>query len=229
MTGNIKDSTKPAQAGFLLPVWFCLASGPSMTQADADAVRGRGTVVAINNTVSLAPWADVLYACDVKWWRTYGNLPHVAGFAGRRVCLRTEEQPPAGVEALAWQDQEGLGRTKLHAGGNGGFQAINYAYLQGARTIVLLGYDMQATGGRMHWHRDHPQRIGNINARVMEVFRHRMRFIARDLEAEGVRVVNCSRHTALDCFERMTLEQALSQLPNPAKAGNTAGLVPVFS
>jgi hypothetical protein len=33
--------------------------------------------------------------------------------------------------------------------------------------------------------------------------------LAVDLQAEGVRVINASRQTALTCFERMTLEEAI--------------------
>ena len=39
----------------------CLATGPSLTQADVDAVRGQAdAVIAISDAVDLAPWADVL-------------------------------------------------------------------------------------------------------------------------------------------------------------------------
>lgn len=196
-----------------MSVWFCLASGPSMTAEDAELVRGHGNVIAINNTAQLAPWADVLYACDVKWWRTYGNEPWVRNFRGRKVCLDTQEPTPAGVEALPWDVGEGLGYERIRTGSNSGYQAINYAYLQGAKTIVLLGYDMQVVEGRpAHWHVDHPKRIGNVTQRASAEFRHRMRYLADDLEAEGVKVINCSRKTALECFEREPVENVLGRL-----------------
>lgn len=36
--------------------------------------------------------------------------------------------------------------------------------------------------------------------------------LAADLKREGVRVINASRETALECFERMSLEEALECL-----------------
>ena len=46
----------------------CLASGPSLTTEDVAYVRGRATVIAVNDAVRLAPWADVLYSNDSTWW-----------------------------------------------------------------------------------------------------------------------------------------------------------------
>lgn len=195
-----------------MTVWFCLASGPSMTQADADAVRGHGTVVAINNTIKLAPWADVHYACDAKWWRHYWHLPEVQAFTGKRVGLKLAGNPqPEGVDAQEWESGDGLGRERIRTGSNSGYQAINYAYLRGARRIVLLGYDMQATGGRNHWHPDHPARMGNFDARMAGRCLPKFSRLAQDLHREGVRVINCSRQTALQCFERMPLAEAITE------------------
>ena len=67
------------------PLWqgetcAVLASGPSMSREVAELVRGRVRVIAVNNQgidtevngklePALAPWADVLYAADAKWWQ----------------------------------------------------------------------------------------------------------------------------------------------------------------
>jgi hypothetical protein len=57
-----------------------LASGPSLTREQCEAVRGKAKVIAVNNQAidtdcdgvrvpAMAPWADVLYAADAKWWQ----------------------------------------------------------------------------------------------------------------------------------------------------------------
>jgi hypothetical protein len=56
----------------LEPVWagetaVLVASGPSLCPSDVDRVRGRARVIAVNDGYRLAPWADVLYACDRRW------------------------------------------------------------------------------------------------------------------------------------------------------------------
>jgi len=59
----------------------CLASGPSLTRADVALVRAQGLpTIVVNTTYQMAPWADVLYACDAKWWAWQQGAP---GFRGQ--------------------------------------------------------------------------------------------------------------------------------------------------
>src|SRR5690554_1489769 len=103
-------------------VWFCLASGPSMTQQDADMV---GTVhlarddvgcIAVNNTWQLAKWADVLYAADQPWWRHYGKS--LDGFNGARLSWAQSHYSTR----VPRDTGMGLGRAGLCFGGNSGYQ-----------------------------------------------------------------------------------------------------------
>lgn len=95
----------------------------------------------------------------------------------------------------------------LHAGQNSGYQAIQYAYQKGAARILLLGYDMQHTGGRSHWHGDHPQ--GLTNAEGINQWVKHFGPLAKDLELHGVDVVNCTTETALQCFKRGVISDYL--------------------
>lgn len=180
-----------------------------MCAEDAEAVRGRGTVIAIGNTGELAPWADIAYSCDPTWWRTYGG--RFAGFKGRRIALAYEVLP-AGVEGIPYRNAPGLGTDRIHTGNNSGYQAINLAFLEGARRIVLLGYDMQHTGGRHHWHPDHPRHLGNFNPGMPELCRPKFTPLAADLARAGVTVINASRETALTCFTRQPLTDVLASI-----------------
>jgi hypothetical protein len=58
---------------------ICIASGPSLTQQDVDHCRSKGKVYAVNNVHTLAPWADVLYACDQAWWDEHKSVPDFPG------------------------------------------------------------------------------------------------------------------------------------------------------
>src|SRR5512139_1237105 len=59
---------------------FCIvaASGPSLTPKVADACKGFH-VVAVNDAYRLFPDADVLYACDPKWWDVHKGVRKFAG------------------------------------------------------------------------------------------------------------------------------------------------------
>lgn len=101
---------------------------------------------------------------------------------------------------------KGLGKFDLHWGNNGGYSAINLAYLLGARKIYLLGYDMGLSeDGARHWHGDHPAHLNNDSDYADWI--ERFDDLAADLASEGVEVVNCSRRTALACFPRATVEE----------------------
>lgn len=114
-----------------------------------------------------------------------------------------------GLTLVKVQPGNGLSDTpgRIYSGLNSGHQAISVAYQKGATKIILLGYDMQHTGGKTHWHGDHPR--GLTNAEGIEVWRRHFTPLARALELKGVTVVNCSAETALTCFKRERLENAL--------------------
>jgi hypothetical protein len=184
-----------------------LASGPSMTLEQAEAVKGRCRVIAVNNQgidteadgkviPAFAPWADVLYAADSKWWAA--NKPQALAFAGLKVTIRGSIVPE--IEFLL-QSHERIfdpRPTHLATGGNSGYQAVHLAVHFGAARIVLLGFDMQATGNRRHWFGNHPKHLNtiqNFGAWVQAFDR-----LAPVLADRGVDVVNCTPTSALKCF-----------------------------
>lgn len=96
---------------------------------------------------------------------------------------------------------------EINHGMNSGYQAIGLAYQFGAERIILIGYDMQHTGGQRHWHGDHPD--GLTNATGVQKWATRFPALAKGLQIEGVEVINASRETALTCFPRANLEDVL--------------------
>lgn len=88
---------------------------------------------------------------------------------------------------------------------NSGAGAIALAEWLGAERIILLGYDCQHTGGKKHWHGDHPVGLGNAG-RVKE---WPLQFAALKNRSKAT-IVNASRETALKCFDRVSLDDALS-------------------
>lgn len=197
-------------------LWFCLASGPSLTVEDVQLVRaftqetGRGKVIVTNNTVFKAPWADVLYAADTNWWRTYSK--QISWFKGRRCSIAPATYYD--VDVIPSKKGEGIAdhfiRIGLLSTRNSGAQSIGLAHLWGGRTIVLLGHDGKiAEDGRRHHHEDHPAPMGNAGA--VEKWREGYDLLLSDLERRGTRCINCSRDTAHN-WPRMPLEQFLEEV-----------------
>lgn len=186
----------------------CLASGPSLTQADVDYCRGRAFVLAVKEQIRLAPWADAMYACDGKWWKAFGPT---MTFAGARYAMDSVATTwgatvfgPSGDEGLEIND-----RTSIRTGKNSGYQAIGVAVHLGATKIVLLGYDMQPdVHGRDHWFGAHTY-VGGWKPNYSL---HRTHFptLVAPLKSLGIAIWNCTRRTALTCFPKCSLEEALA-------------------
>lgn len=188
-----------------------IGGGPSLTPADVDYCRGKARVIAIKEAHELAPWADVLYACDEKWWRLTKDWKSFAGLKfglePDPIYLPLYEQWPD-VHLLHNTGREGLelDPSGLRTGQNSGYQAINLAVHLGATRILLLGFDMWADEhGRQNWfykpglHVDSPY----------PVFLQFFSTIGEPLKAAGIEVINCSRRSILRAFPMMALDEAL--------------------
>lgn len=178
--------------------WCILATGASLTPAQIERVREL-PCIAVNNAYELAPWARALCANDAAWWRMH---PQARTFAGDRWC-------GSKVAGLRWMPPARLCST--HS--NSGLRALDLAlHHYGARRVILLGVDM--TGA--HYHPDHPAPLGNPNAIRFALFRIQFGNYAKQLR--NVEVLNCSPITALDCFRKCTLDEALEWTPASSTA-----------
>lgn len=180
----------------------CIGTGPSLTQADVDYCRGKARVIVVNNAVFLAPWADVMHACDAKFWYWHRADKRLAAFTGLKYALEPRAKFP-GVQVLRNTGDTGLDLRPecLRAGRNSGYQAINLAVHLGAARILLLGYDMQGD----HYFGHHPDQSRPPFATCLK----RYATLVEPLQKLNIAIVNCSRKTALRCFPCQPLEEAL--------------------
>ncbi len=158
---------------------------------------------------------------DYKWWREYGSsVPNgIEMWSTSRYsakvwglnCIRSE--PGGGIS-----DKPGV----IREGGNSGFAAVSLAILFGAVEIVLLGFDMQLTGGKTHHHGDHSAALGNPDAAKLRTWCKRFAELAEALPSD-VRIINASRESALTCFPRMDLDACLSE-PSARRARAARGV-----
>jgi hypothetical protein len=66
---------------------------------------------------------------------------------------------------------------------------------------------MQHIKGQRHWHGDHPKGLTNADG-IGNWVKHFTQ-LAYDLEYLGVEVINTTEDTALSCFKRMNIYEAL--------------------
>lgn len=172
----------------------CLASGPSLTAEDCFRVKDAGLrTITTNDTSKRAPWADIALAADHGWWQQHMHeMPP------------TPERWTCSYAAVREFPQLELFRTNLPTR-NTGAKAIELAIHLGAAQVILLGFDCSLDNG-VHWHGYH-ERTTNPDAAIVQDWVGHFEAAAQFAKDRGVRVVNCSRHTTLTCFERALLEE----------------------
>ena len=216
------------------PLWcgetcFILGGGPSLKGFDAEVLRGRGRVLAINDAgLVMAPWADCLFFADKQWldgkgdWQgNWRDLPLYTGPDGgeRLIVSRAADLERAGdhdIKRMAFARHQVLACDPCWlAGRSGGANAINLAVHFGAARQVLLGFDMRPSG---NWHDRHgqPQKA----SRYPEAFVPELYAMAPVLQGLGVEILNATPGSALTCFPMVDLEAVLRCLPS--RAASTA-------
>lgn len=195
----------------------CIAGGTSVTQKQVDYCKNKGwKAIAINDAYRLAPWADILYACDNKWWRWN---PEALSFKGRKITheqkkrwdkiLRNknvEDLPNPSLEIMISDgksvfEEEPLGhsQTRIKHGSNSGFQALCIALLMGASRVILLGYDMKPKDGVSHWFGEHPEGK-QCDTRYTD-WLGEFPALKKFADMRGQEIINCSPYTDLKCFQ----------------------------
>jgi len=155
----------------------------------------------------LVPDAHYHYACDSAWWDIhYDNVKKK--FNGVSFTINDSENAARNpnkkydLVRIKSKQEIDLGEDIIHygipGGSNSGFQAINLAYMLGARTIILLGFDMCGT----HYFGNHPKRL--VQQSPYKMFIQSFETITKDIE-----IINCSRKTALNCFPKMRIGSVL--------------------
>jgi hypothetical protein len=145
----------------------------------------------------------------MAWWTAYfAEVSRV--FKGEKWTVSAAARDRYDLHWIYGMDRPGLSKdpTFIHTGKNSGYQAMSLAALFGVKRILLLGFDFQRSGGRTHWHGDHPRGLGNGGQYPTWV--RAMNELARDLERAQIEVINCSRKSAIHCFPVKTIEQCTS-------------------
>ncbi len=183
----------------------CIGSGPSLTRTDVEYCRGRARVLAIKETIRYAPWADVFYACDRRFFEHHED--ELVTFAGLKFTLDHMGQQWA--TTLRQGESTGLSvdPTTLATGWNSGYQAINLAVLLGAAKIVLLGYDMQERNGVRRFFGEHQWGNRGLN---FALFLSAFPTLVQPLKQAGVTVINATIGSALATFPHQPLTEALA-------------------
>lgn len=179
-----------------------IASGPSLT-AEQCKLATQDRTIMVNSAYTMLRWASVYYAGDFLFWKTHSRrMPD-----RNRWTVDSSAAEQYGCNRWPGRNVNGLGEEYIALNGNSGAQAINLAYLFGARKILLLGFTMREIDGKKHFHGDHEAPL--VQTQQFPEWIHRMGFVAKDAERLGCDIVNCDPLSALQCFRRGQLEDEI--------------------
>lgn len=219
-TAEAAEYMKPWSTWRLWPgeTFVVIGSGPSLTLRQvADIwqarVLGRVRVIAVNTSYQAAPWADVMYACDYKFFEWHASTifakPGNFGFMGIKVTVdRKAVKTWPRLKWLQGVDKPGLSGEcgVIHYGKNSGYQAVNLAYLMGAAKILLVGFDHHFPRNEAHWHGDHPDKVRSWYERWLPGWQT----VAHQLPELGLEIINCTPGSALTVFKSGKLKKEIA-------------------
>lgn len=193
------------------PMWkgqnvFLIGGGASIS-SQLDLIKTlpiRGPVIAINNAWRLEPYADMLYFADRQWY--LNNKDDLIDCHSHMIVSRSFIPDRDGgprvkqIKLLgrAWSSSLSYHPGRV-AGWCSGANAINIAYLAGAKAAYLFGFDMKP--GR--WHNEY--KTEDYSSKYIERFIPSLELMASELEGK-MSVFNCSVDSALTCFPLATRE-----------------------
>ena len=170
-------------------------------------------IVAVNDAYRLLPVADILYACDAKWWKHHDGAKSIEAERWSSHNPepgandnKTEVAEKYGINLVRGVHNRGFSvdPAVIHYGSNSGFQAINLPILKGATAIALVGFDMRRIEGRAHFFAEHPD--GLVKCTDYE------RFVSNFTQAAKTAplpIINWTVGSAIGCFEFASLDDCV--------------------
>jgi hypothetical protein len=184
---------------------FILASGPSLVQHDLSRLQRR-LVMGLNRSAWAYP--DSHYHCTMDQ-RLFDEYPEVLR-ATR--YLFTLDGRPFGIPLLLL-GSEGFSEDLtqgIYSGYTVSYFALQVAIYMGFHEIFFLGLDLNHQADQTHFF-GHDFRSRNHVDTEFPRMRRMLTFGGEQAARLGVHVYNCSPTSALDCFQKVSLDWALAR------------------
>lgn len=189
----------------------CVASG-SIDMSDIALLRERapGRIVAVNDAYTLFDTGQpvTVYATDYPWIQYHWDRVQSKFGSGFTIC-------PVAAKEFGWnllpcvdvhQAGEGLSNVAgaIVCGGSSGYAGLHYAIDLAPKRVFLLGYEY---GGNGHFFGKHPDHLSAQSdwTAMLKPFPA----LAAQVQERGIEIINCSSDSAITCFKRMPLAEAL--------------------
>lgn len=188
-----------------------IAGGPSARNIPFHELVG--PVIGINDSYFNAP-CDYVVSIDGQWqkrrWQRLKDLK-AKGWMRRDTWDKHVGAENAWPEITIgdckiWEPGPGPGLHQIN-GNNGGLVALHYAYHLGHKTFFIYGFDMNIPEGQTkHWYQDYewPAKGNGMYPEFIKA----CDITAKLFKDKGLTVFNVSPQSKLECFQKVTYEQA---------------------
>lgn len=164
-------------------------------------------VIGVNGAFMLGNWVDVCFFGDKDWY--FDNRAELEDYTGVVIgCanfLQHARWTYLDVHYVEKYTGKGFGisehKQRVCWNKSSGAAAISLAYLFGCRRIILLGFDMQNTGTRSHFHNLYDG--AQIKQEVFDKHLKCWDQIAADAQRLGVEILNASEHSVITHFKKV--------------------------
>ncbi len=175
-------------------------------------------VIATNDAYQLAQW-DCCYFKDENWYyqdafrdhpEAGANQEHLKRFGGLKVTSAEKLVDEPGIKVLrrGRRNHLELDREFMTHCNNTGAEALSLAIMFGAKTILLVGFDMRKVKGKHNWHDNHLRKMPE--SIYQDQFMHPFKTLAIGAKERGVEIINCTIGSALDIFPIVPIEEVLN-------------------
>lgn len=185
---------------------FIIGGGPSIKETNLDLVKDR-YVIGVNAAFRLGTWVNVCFFGDNRFYQN--QISYLEKWPNRIVSCAPKAKNNKKIEYLKRCQKHPLctERDKIYfpsRGANSGAAAINLAIREGAKEVILLGFDMQTVNGQHNYHKYHNH---NPNDKVYDRFIQSFENIAKELK--NVKVYNATPGSKLKCFPKVDLNEII--------------------
>lgn len=226
--------------------WLVVGNGPSLKLEDLEAFKGIPAIASnkINLLFNRTSWRPtfytivdpvLLYKLPAEHYDNVGlvMLPHTHKFMSRAKNKLTWRHlvDPEGEAKYLNTDCEVSPENGFFCGGTVSNPNLQLAMWAGAKTIYLIGCDhfyaneqskdaskkSAHTGQSNHFDPNYRKPGEVVNEAPVDTMNHGYAVMREIADQRGVRIINITRTTALEAFERDTVENALAAI-NSGKA-----------
>jgi len=199
----------------------CIGTGPSLTLEQIQTARDKGfTLFGCNLTYKIVPDLELLYGCNLGFWEHHWGSD-LEKHGAEKWTTNRDAADRFNLNWIAEKNSLGLSTDPdvIHHGHGSGYSLVSMAYRAGADRIILLGYDLKYApdyngvahhigSTPRHYFGEYPAALqhwpsvkvsGGVHVELLDYY--------RSIAQQGlVEIVNCTPDSAIDCFERKTID-----------------------